>query len=128
MVSHEAASMRALVGLIGGLPLALQLLGRYLQTQAYSGQPRRWSAALERLQQQPAARLQLTLPRALLERQTGNAGTLVSLQTAIEPSYRRLDLAARRALYALATLVSTSGMFSEEAALTLQGVSLEVLD
>jgi len=49
VVTNESSAARALVQSAGGLPLALVLMGWYLQSQAYSGQPRRLRAALERL-------------------------------------------------------------------------------
>jgi transcriptional regulator with XRE-family HTH domain len=126
--TYEQSALRDLARLADGLPLALQLMGQYLQMQTYSGQPRRWRVALESLQH-AETRLQLTMPRALLERQMGeSASASFSLLTVIEPSYRQLTLAARRALNALAKLAPSSGTFSEEAALATGNVSFEALD
>lgn len=128
IVEQAPTETRALVRQVGGLPLALQLIGMHLQTHAYSGQPRRWRAALERLKQ-PAERLQITMPRAPLERQMGlPAGEPISLQNEIDLSYQRLNPQARQALVALAGLSARAGSFSEEAALALKGVTLEALD
>jgi hypothetical protein len=128
LVTQEAAALRELVRLVGGLPLALQLIGTHLRTHFYSGQPRRWRTALERLRQ-PAARLQLTMPRAPLERQMGlPADAPISLQNEIELSYQRLMPAARLALSKLAGLSLSASGFSEEAALALNGVTVEALD
>src|SRR5581483_8262002 len=41
VVRSEPEGARALVEAVGGLPLALTLMGRYLRGQAYTGQPRR---------------------------------------------------------------------------------------
>lgn len=128
LVAQQATALRELVRLVGGLPLALQLLGTHLRAHLYSGQPRRWRAALERLKQ-PAARLQLTMPRAPLERQMGlPADAPISLQNEIELSYERLTPATRLALGKLAGLVTRTGGFTEEAALALNGVTVEALD
>jgi transcriptional regulator with XRE-family HTH domain len=123
IVAQEPAAMRELARLAGGLPLALQLMGKHLQAQMYSGQPRRWHAALERLKL-TETRLQLTIPRAPLERQMGlPVDAPLSLQNAINLSYQRLDSLAQQALLTL----TTSGNFLEESALE-QGISLDTLD
>jgi transcriptional regulator with XRE-family HTH domain len=126
IVAQEPAKALELVRLAGGLPLAITLMGTHLQAQVYSGQPRRWQAALERLRQ-PEARLQLTMPRAPLEWNTGRPlDTLLSLQNEIELSYRQLEPAARQALIALAEL--SEECFSEEGALASGDVTLDALD
>lgn len=128
IVEQAPAETRALARLAGGLPLALQLMGMHLQAHAYSGQPRRWRAALERLKQ-PAERLQIAMPRAPLERQMGlPADEPISLLNEIELSYRLLSPQAQQTLLTLAGLAARTGSFSEEAALALNGVTLETLD
>ncbi len=128
LIAQEPAQMRELIHLAGGLPLALQLIGTYLQAQVCSGQPRRWRAALERLKQ-PEMRMRLTMPRAPLEPQSGlPADVPISLQALIELSYRQLDPATQQALIALAGLPTRPSGFSEGAALAINGVSLEALD
>lgn len=128
IVEQEPITMSDLARQVGGLPLALQLIGRYLQIQEHAGQPRRWHAALARLKF-AEVRLQLGIPRSPLERQMGlPADAPLSLQTAINLSYQRLDSAAQRALLALATQLSTPGGFLEESALELSEVSLDALD
>ena len=128
LVEEESAALRELARMVGGLPLALRLLGTHLRTHLYSGQPRRWRAALEQLKQ-PAVRLQLTIPRAPLERQMGlPADAPISLHNEIELSYQLLAPPTRLALEKLASLASKTGSFSEEAALARGGVTLEALD
>jgi transcriptional regulator with XRE-family HTH domain len=128
IVADEPDTMRNLVRLTGGLPLALQLIGKHLQAQMYSGQPRRWRDALGRLQLLET-RLQLTAPRAPLEIQMGlPVDAPLSLQTAIQLSYQRLSSAAQQALLTLATGLHTPGNFSEKAALRFASVSLTTLD
>jgi transcriptional regulator with XRE-family HTH domain len=128
LVAQECARVGELIRLAGGLPLALQLIGTYLQAQVCSGQPRRWQAALEQLRQ-PEMRVQLTMPRAPLEPQAGlPADAPISLHALIEMSYRQLDPASQQALIALSRLPARPEGFSEEAALALDGVSLDALD
>lgn len=128
IVHQESTSLRELTRMVGGLPLALQLIGTHLRTHLYSGQPRRWQAALERLKQ-PIARLQLAMPRSPLERQMGlPADAPISLQNEIELSYLRLTPTTRLALETLAGLAGKTRDFSEEAALALGDVTLEALD
>jgi transcriptional regulator with XRE-family HTH domain len=128
LVAQEPATLRALAQMVAGLPLALQLMGTHLRTHFYSGQPRRWRAALQQLRQ-AQVRLQLTMPRAPLERQMGlPADAPISLYNEIELSYQRLPPRARLALGKLASLVGNASSFSEEAALALQDVTLEALD
>lgn len=127
IVAHEPAQAHELVRLAGGLPLALQIMGKYLQMQVYSGQPRRWHAALEALKC-PEARLQLSMPGSPLEQQAGLlAGGQISLQNTIEPSYHQLAPATKQALLTLARLSATTNSFSETAVLDL-GISLEEVD
>ena len=66
-VASEPDEAKALIRAVGGLPLGLMLMGKYLRSQAYSGQLRRLHAALDRLQH-AETRLQLTEPQALIER------------------------------------------------------------
>jgi transcriptional regulator with XRE-family HTH domain/AcrR family transcriptional regulator len=129
LLAQEPGQMRELVRLAGGLPLALQLMGTHLQAQVYSGQPRRWRASLERLQQQPEARQHLTMPHAPLEPQMGlSADALISLQNEIALSYWRLAPSVRQALLALVDLPGCARDFTEEVALALPGVTLDALD
>ncbi len=70
VVKNEPKGARALVRAVGGLPLALTLMGKYLRAQQHGAQPRRIRAALERLQT-AGERLRLTEPLSLLERPLG---------------------------------------------------------
>jgi DNA-binding XRE family transcriptional regulator len=62
-VRSEPEEARALVRSSGGLPLALNLIGKYLYIQSYSGQPRRLQMALQGLRSADQ-RLHLTQPQA----------------------------------------------------------------
>ena len=115
IVSQEWETARKLVELVGGLPLALNIMGKYLQVQGFSGQPRRIQAAIRQLQH-AKDRLELSGPGAR------------SLLAVIETSVQHLDELSRNGLYALSVFSAKPGSFSEEAALTVCDVSPEVLD
>ncbi len=127
-VAGEPGEALALVRAVGGLPLALTLIGKYLRNQTYSGQLRRLHAALERLQRADV-RLQLTEPQALLERSPSlPVSKPVSLQNLIEVSDQQLDGQAQRTLRSLAVFPAKPNSFSEEAALAVSNVPVEMLD
>ncbi len=128
ILTCEPEAARTLVQSVGGLPLALTLAGRYLQSQTHCGQPRRLRAGLERLHH-PIERLRLTAPQAPLERHTSlPAGAPLSLQAVIEASDWLLDDAARQTLYALSVFPAKPHSFAEEAALAVSATSLEKID
>ncbi len=128
IVTGEPGAARALVQSVGELPLALTLIGKYLQSQTYDGQPRHLRAALEHLRH-TGARLQLTILQSPLERHTGlPAGTPLSLEAVIGMSIWQLDEVAQHALAMLSALPAKPHSFSEETALAVSAVSVEVLD
>ncbi len=128
LVSSELFAAQELVQSVGGLPLALTLMGKYLQRQTYNGQPRRVKAALERLYN-AEERLLLAEPQTSLERSLSlPADTPLSLQAVIEASERQLDLQARKALYALSIFPAKPNSFSEDIALTVCSMAVETLD
>lgn len=128
IITSEPESARALVQSVGGLPLALTLMGKYLQSQVYSGQPRRLRAALERLRH-VEERLQLTMQRALFECLSDPpAHTPLSLQAVIETSTRQLDDATQHVLSLLPVFPAKPHSFSEEAALAVSAAPVELLD
>jgi tetratricopeptide (TPR) repeat protein len=127
-VENEPDEARKLARAVGGLPLALTLMGWHLRKETRSGHPRRLRCALDRLQQ-AEVRLQITQPQALLERRPDTPGdTPLSLQAVIGISDETLDETARRALRALAVFPSKPNTFSEEAALAVADVPVETLD
>ncbi len=98
--SHAALS--ALLHLVGGLPLALTLVGRYLHIQGCNGQPRRVQRVIERLSQNVEERLRLAEPQVPWEHATTwQVGAALSLQATLEISENYLPQAAREVLYAL---------------------------
>jgi hypothetical protein len=128
IVTNELCAARALVQSVGGLPLALTLMGKYLKSQVYSRQPRRRRAAMERLSH-PEERLRLTIAQAPLEQHTSLPAEIpLSLDAVIGISAWQLDEAAQRALLSLSVFPAKPCSFSEEAALAVSAASEEILD
>jgi len=125
VVKAETECAQRLVHLVGGLPLALVLIGQYLRLEAHHCQPRRLHLALAWLYQ-PENRLQLEQPLVALARSAPEA--TLSLQAAIALSDRYLSEQARIALRQLAVFPAWPSTFSELAALAVTGVSVEVFD
>jgi tetratricopeptide (TPR) repeat protein/transcriptional regulator with XRE-family HTH domain len=127
-VEHEAQKAHTLVQAVGGLPLALTLMGNYLRKQAYSGQSRRITAALERLGK-VEERLQISEPRGPVETHPSLPGeTHLSLHSVIAVTDQLLPPEAQQALYALAVFPPKPNSFSEEAALAVIACDVEYLD
>ncbi len=127
-VTSEPDEAKALIRAVGGLPLGLMLIGKYLRSQTYSGQLRRLHAALERLHH-AETRLQLMEPQALIERSPSlPTSKSISLQNLIEVSDQQLDEQARRTLRSLSVFPAKPNSFSEEAALAVCNVSVETLE
>ena len=128
LLEMEPEVSRNLVQAVGGLPLALSMMGNYLLVQTRHRQPRRVQAALACLQQ--------TETRLLLEQpQTGfehvlrlPAGAPLTLKAIIGMSVDMLDEASRQALCALSVFPAKPGTFSEEAALAVAGAKADTLD
>ena len=128
VVRAEPEEAQALVAAVGGLPLALTLLGNFLRAQAHSGQPRRLRAALERLHRADA-RMQLSEPQSLVGGHPGlSAGTPLSLQAVIGMSDQQVSAEARTVLRALAVFPPKPNTFSEEAAVAVSVLPVETLD
>ncbi|HZU66157.1 MAG TPA: tetratricopeptide repeat protein [Ktedonobacteraceae bacterium] len=128
VVKREEKKIHDLIHAVGGLPLALTIMGNYLRKQAYSGQARRVHAALRRLSI-AEERLQLSEPRSPVESHSSlPASVPLSLQSVIAISDQLLSKQEREALYALSVFPARSGSFSEEAALAVTNSSVEVLD
>ena len=126
----EAApeSTREILRAVGGLPLAITLLGNYLQVQTHSQQARRLQATLDRLRD-IEVRLRLAQSLAPLEQPPHlSAETPIPLHATIEVSDQFLDEQSRAAFYALSVLPAKPASFSEEAALAIACVDVAVLD
>ncbi len=128
MGSSEQAALQDLVQKVGGLPLALVLIGRYLHLAAGSGQPRRLQAALTRMQRTPE-RLRLSEPQAPLGPYSSlPPHTPLSLQAVIAASVGRLPESVQAAFYALSVFPAKPHSFSEAAALHVAACAVEALD
>ncbi len=128
VVAREPDAALALVHTADGLPLALTIMGRYLQLHAYSNQPRRIKAALEHLQN-TRERLQLAQRTSTSERSPSlPADTPFSLQAVIALSTQQLSPEVRQALRALAILAPKPNTFSEAVALRVANVGTTVLN
>lgn len=119
---HQEAHLSALVTAVGGLPLALTLMGNYLRQHSYRASDRRIMTALERLGD-AEVRLHLTENYPSLSEARPR-----SLQSVIAVIDQQLSTLARAALYALATFPAKPNTFSEEAALAVASCTEEILD
>ena len=128
VVEREEPKAHDLVHAVGGLPLALTLLGNYLRKQAYSGQTRRIDAALKRLSS-AEKRFQISEPRGPVERHSSlPAEAQLSLRSVFAVSEQQLDEQARASLYALSVFPPKPNSFSEEAALAVANCAVDTLD
>ncbi|HEU5229236.1 MAG TPA: tetratricopeptide repeat protein [Ktedonobacteraceae bacterium] len=127
-VESEAEKAHDLVHAVGGLPLALTLMGNYLRKQAYSGQSRRIVAALQRLSN-VEERLNISEPHAPVETHPSlPIETPLSLQSVIAVTDQQLSAEASAALYALSVFPPKPNSFSEEAALAIAACTVDTLD
>ena len=128
VVEHAGHMVTDLVQAVGGLPLALTLMGNYLRRQAHGGQARRIRNALQQLSN-AVVRLHLTEPRGPIDRHSSLSNeNPISLQSIIAVTDEQLSEDARIALYALAVFPPKPNHFSEDAALVITAASLEALD
>ncbi|MER5465719.1 tetratricopeptide repeat protein [Streptomyces sp. NPDC002668] len=122
--NREAAAQ--LVSLVGGLPLALTLMGHHLRGAAFDGQPG-VTEALERLR--------LAEERLRLERRQAPsaahpslpAGLPISLLSVLEIGHARLPASAREALRDLAAFPPKPNSFATTAAQTVTQAAAETL-
>ena len=128
VIEHEEQKALELVHAVGGLPLALTLIGNYLRVHSYGGQTRRIDVALARLSN-AEQRLHIEEQRGPTERHSSlPAGAALSLQSIFAVTDQQLDEHERAALYALSVFPSKPNSFSEEAALNIASCVTDVLD
>jgi transcriptional regulator with XRE-family HTH domain len=121
--------IQRLVQMVGGLPLALTLLGRHLQVQSLIGPPRRLMQTLQHLCTNIQTRFHLEEPlTSWTYLPNYPPGTAMSLRFAISQSVYALPTTAQEALHALAIFPPKPYTFSEEAACAVGNVSPETLD
>ncbi len=128
IVAREPEKISELVQSVGGLPLALLLIGKYLQVETYSGMQRRLREALQKLHD-PLWRLHLAQPQIPEGRSSSLTGDIpLSVYAAIALSDHYLDQPAQAALRSLAIFPAKPHTFSEEAALIIADTSTDVLN
>ena len=127
-VADDPEAALPLVNAVGGLPLALTLIGKYLRVQSATGQPRRLYAAMRQVYD-TSHRLHLSEPLTPVDAHPSlPRGTSLSLHSIIAVSEQYIDEDARQALRMLAIFPAKPNSFSEEAALAVCQVPVEVLD
>ncbi len=128
MMTAEPALAQKLVKDVGGLPLALTLMGKYLRMQGYGGLQHRRRASALRLQD-AKERLHLALPHASPEAFPSlKPSAPLSLQSVIGVSIESLPEQVQRAFYALSAFPAKPASFSDEAAVFIIEEPPEVLD
>ncbi len=127
VIEHEERKAHDLVHAVGGLPLALTLMGNYLRMHSY-GRSCRIEAALARLSN-AEQRLHIEEQRAPTERHSSlPSGAALSLHSVFAVTDQQLEEQARSTLYALSVFPSKPNSFSEEAALVIANCDVPVLD
>jgi transcriptional regulator with XRE-family HTH domain len=124
-VKAEQERLRQLVQYVGGLPLALVLIGQYLRLEAHNCQARRLHLALDMLGH---AEKRLQLEQPLMTLAHSNVYSTLSLQTAIALSDQHLSKQAQDALRQLTIFPAKPSTFSEQAAQAITGAPVEVFD
>lgn len=127
VVEDEFEDAKKIVKAVGGLPLALILIGKYLQKEAVSHQTSRIRRALERIEW-VEERLRLEQSPASVEHHPSLVGGLISLQAVIAITDEALDKDASFALQTLSVFPPKPNTFSEEAAIFVTTKSPVVLD
>ncbi len=128
VVDREMDKVHTLIRAVGGLPLALTLIGNYLRLQETSGQARRIQAAIEQLSSLKT-RFQLSEPRTIVDHHPSLPDEQsLSLDSVIGITDQQLNPSVRHALYALSVLPCKPESFSEEAALAVAACSIAALD
>ena len=119
LMEHEREIVWDLVRAVGGLPLALTLMSKYLGGQAFTHQPRRLRAALAYLQN-TNQRLHLQVPQGAFERASSLPERAeVSIESVIALSYFHLPVSAQKALRALSVFPAKPKLLSRNAVLAV---------
>ncbi|GCE29450.1 hypothetical protein KDA_49340 [Dictyobacter alpinus] len=114
LAEWKPQAIESLVQEVGGLPLALTLIGKSLFASDQSEDLERIQASLQRLQD-VSARLQLSEPQSLVEHHPSlPPERFISLETIISISVQQLSSQAREALKYLAIIPAKPNSFSQE--------------
>jgi tetratricopeptide (TPR) repeat protein/transcriptional regulator with XRE-family HTH domain len=128
LVEQDEQAARELVRSVGGLPLAVKLMGYYLASQGLSRQPRRLQNAFASLHD-AQRRLEVSMPSKWKDTLSGLAeGASLSLQAVIAISAQHLSKPAHAMLHTLTIFPSKPNSFSEEAATAIGQEPVETLD
>jgi tetratricopeptide (TPR) repeat protein/transcriptional regulator with XRE-family HTH domain len=128
IIPNEHDTAMALVRAVGGQPLALTIMGKYLGNHIHMKQPRRVRTALGYLHN-AERRLKLSISSAPLERTSPlSEGIDISIQSVLAVSYLHLPVSARQALCAFAVLPAKPARVTRAAALVVTGASIAELD
>lgn len=127
LMEKEREIVWDLVRAVGGLPLALTLMSKYLGGQAFTNQPRRLRAALTYLQNN-TQRLYLQMPHGSVGRSPSLPERAeVSVESVIALSYVNLPPSAQLALHALSVFPAKPKLLSRDAVLAVTEASVETL-
>jgi tetratricopeptide (TPR) repeat protein/transcriptional regulator with XRE-family HTH domain len=125
VVEQYPDHMQELATAVGGLPLALTLMGWYLQTHQLSGQARRVQAALTRLRQ-PDHRLHLAEPLPVVDpHRWPDTAAARSLHTVITLSVDHLRAEELALLRTLALFPPKPNQFTEDASCVASGLAAQ---
>jgi transcriptional regulator with XRE-family HTH domain len=128
LLNADAQTAQHLITTVGGLPLALTLIGKYLRIHAWSGHPRRLEDAIRHVSE-TQQRLYMSEPRALIDTHPSlSRGTPLSLHSIIAVSEQHIEERGQKALHELALFPPKPNSFSEEAALAVSQVPAQILD
>jgi tetratricopeptide (TPR) repeat protein/transcriptional regulator with XRE-family HTH domain len=123
-VHEKPEEARKLVEVVGGLPLALTIMGKYLQWETYGQRSLQIQQLLEMLRTR-GAQAQLTMLLNPSELFTNASPQLLST---IKVNIEQLDEKTREDLLAILAFPARPNTFSEEAVRQVSGVSLKSLD
>ncbi len=128
VMQREGQKAQELINTVGGLPLALTVIGNYLRVQASTGSSRRIQTALHRLSS-AEERLKLSEPQAPSDAHSSlKKDAHLSLETVFAVSEQYFEEQQRKAFYALAVFPAKPNSFSEQAALAVAACTADTLD
>ena len=126
VIRDQREQVYELIHLVGGLPLAVSLMGKYLRRQG--NHSRRLEAALNRLRD-IRERLGIDQLQSSIDRHPSiPLNVPLSLLTAIQISVDVLDKGTRKAFYSLSILPAKPSSFTEGLALAVMSKAADTLD